>query len=240
VPPVRVRAHALAAGALEVRGDGPAATLVEAHLGPEVGDRPVWVVVELVDGGGPPIEDGDLVRLACPPGERTMAPILAAIELAAARRGAVLAAGAAKAWDDRVVIARGTSGAGKTGVLLRALERGASLVAPESCWIDADARVWPLPQPLRVRPHHRRSPVVRAAVRRPERWRLAGGHLLPGRWSRRAFVDLPLDRIEPPSHPPDGWRFAGYVDVDGRGADAVVDEAALLAHRSSGTGGLVR
>jgi hypothetical protein len=191
--------------------------------------RPAWVVVDLDDtASGASIEEGDPVRLRCPARLRTMAPVLDAIRLAATRHGATLEAGAAFGWGGRVVIVRGPSGAGKTGVLLRALERGATLVAAESCWVDGEGGVWPLPQPVRVRPHHLGSPVLRSALHPVERLRLAAGRLLPARWSRRAFVDIPAQRLAS-GRPPAAWMLAGFVHPDGRTADATLDEAERLA-----------
>ena len=237
VPAAAARTHGLAAGGLEVHGTGRAAEFLAAHLGPPNGDRAVWVTVELRSDAAPEpvVVDGDPVRVTCRPTVRTMAPFLDAIRLAAERRGARLVAGAAVSWAGRAVVLQGPSGAGKTGAALRAIERGAVLVSPEWSWVAGGATLWPLPQPVRLRPHHRSAGVARGRLTPIERARLSVGGRLPARVARRAFVDVPLVRFNA-SAPSRSWPLAGTVDVTTGPVDAVVDEAERLARTSAQAG----
>jgi hypothetical protein len=237
--------HALGRGGLEVRGEGPLAGLVAAHLGPALDAPhapPVWVVVDLVDGPAsePAVVGGDsAVRVSCEASTSKLAPVLAAIRFAAEQRGASLVEGSAVAWGEGggVVVFRGPSGSGKTGLLLRAVEAGAGVVAAEASWVEADGTVWPLPQPLRVRPEHRTSSLVRPLLTGLERMRLAAGARLPARWSRRVFVDVAVDRL-PSAHRARTGTLAGIIDVDERPRQELVEEAERLARRPRPTGGL--
>ncbi|MBA3777954.1 MAG: hypothetical protein H0X16_01360 [Chloroflexi bacterium] len=139
-------------------------------------------------------------------------PILNASMLA---RGVVPIHGAAFTFGAAGMVATGWSGAGKTGVLLGALQAGARLIAPEWVYVPGGGeRMVGLRQPLRVRNWHLRQlrPLGRSLARR-DRARLRaldmvstvavrGPRLLRRRTARfaaaiehRAFADLGPDRL---------------------------------------------
>ena len=110
--------------------------------------------------------------------------------------------GAAVLWPGPVVIV-GPSGAGKTGVLLAAVARGAVPVDGEEV-VVSDGEVRAATGQLRLRARHlRQSPGACARLGRLDRARLQAGAALASvprvgrRLGRRVFVDAPLDAIGP-------------------------------------------
>lgn len=129
--------------------------------------------------------------------------------LAALHAGAVPVHGSAFAFGRRAMVVTGTSGTGKTGVLLRALARGAGLVAAEHVLLGEGGDIAGRREAVRLRPRHRRelTPSTRALTRRLAFWNpvtslvtvLYGrggpvgwvGRRLQPRVRDRAVVDLP-------------------------------------------------
>ena len=115
------------------------------------------------------------------------------------------------------VVVTGSSGTGKTGVLLAALARGAALIAAEHVRIDASGTLDGEPEAVRVRPRHRRD--LPSAAGLPYRARLAA-------WTPVDVASAQLARLSPaPSSIParlrERIRDRAFVDVPaGRFPDA--------------------
>lgn len=210
------RRHRLAGGVVEVRGEGPTATLLERHLGAPVAPDPtgeVFVRIDLVDAvddageglrvrsrrGDAVVCDDAPVRVRWSRRASSVRPLLAAAHLAARRRGGLLVHGVVFGWDDGpLVLVTGTSGAGKTGVLLAAMATGATPWAADWSFVECSSgELWPLPQPVRLRPHHL-SWASAAEATGPLR---AVGLRVAARAGRavssRAHCDVALDALDP-------------------------------------------
>jgi hypothetical protein len=134
------------------------------------------------------------------------------ITLCAAEAGGLPIHATAHAFGRRGVVVTGPSGAGKTGVLLAALARGAALVAAEHVVVASDGQLHGRRQAVRARPRHRHqlSPSVRVThARRLAAWQplssvtsaLTGAPRFPDRIGERlrdivrdrAIADIPPD-----------------------------------------------
>lgn len=148
-------------GEVGVGSDGALVVLRGRHR------RPVRVRIPLADLGGP-------CEITCEHGVGRVPHLIAALNLALLRHGAVALHASAVEVGGRAVIATGWSKGGKTELVLALLARGARLVGDEWLHLRPDDTVTGIREPVRVWDWQLdQLEAVRSAVGRPTRARLA-------------------------------------------------------------------
>lgn len=155
------------------------------------------------------------------------------VRLAAVRKGLLPVHGTAVDLNHRGVIATGWSGAGKTGLLLSAVEAGARPISAENACIDEKGTLIPSTETLQIRPWH-------LANLTPAKWRA----LSRSRRSKLLFIDAALRCTRSFDHGVvarlrDAARRRNTIEIEvpqplGQEAAPRVDNIIFLARTSAG------
>jgi hypothetical protein len=193
--------------------------------------------------------DGPPTAVRCSRGSGCPEVLVPLAALAALRNGALPVHGTAFGFHGRGMVVTGRSGAGKTGVLLRALARGAGLIAAEHVVLGSDGLITGRREAVRLRPRHRRElrspawqqtrrlavwePVVSAVGALADRSGPTGrvGRRLRDGVRHRAIVDLPPESFPADDGPTELTSLVLLLPANCRSPEIVAPEPEETAVR---------